>query len=50
LRRKARGGEFDRGILYACAEVSQLNPFVQLIYANLKSDSDAGADGVRTTI
>jgi hypothetical protein len=28
--------EFDQSILYACMEISQLNPFDKLIYTNKK--------------
>jgi hypothetical protein len=29
-----RGGEFDKCTLYACMEIPQCNPFVQLINTN----------------
>jgi hypothetical protein len=28
------GSEYDQSTLYACMEISQRDPFVQLIYAN----------------
>jgi hypothetical protein len=36
IRKSNRGGEFDQSTLYACMEMSQQNPLVQLIYANKK--------------
>jgi hypothetical protein len=36
LRKSNRGGEFDQSTLYTCMEISQLNSFVELIYANKK--------------
>jgi hypothetical protein len=35
--KKAREGEFDQSTLYAYMEISQWNPFVQLIYTIKKS-------------
>jgi hypothetical protein len=34
IRKNNRGGEYDQSILCACKEISQWNPFVQLLYAN----------------
>jgi ribosomal protein S2 len=34
LKKRNREGEFDQGTLHAGTEISQWNPFVQLIYAN----------------
>jgi hypothetical protein len=36
MRGVIRGGEFNQGTLYAYMEISQWNPFVQLIYTNKK--------------
>jgi hypothetical protein len=36
LEKHIRGGKFDQGTLYAGMEISQWNPFVQLIYANTR--------------
>jgi hypothetical protein len=33
-RRKSNGSEFDPSTLYACMEISQWNPFIQLIYTD----------------
>jgi hypothetical protein len=34
--RGSGGSEFDQSKLYACMEISQLNPFAKLIYTNKK--------------
>jgi hypothetical protein len=36
LKECNRGGRFDQNTLYASMELSQLNHFVQLMYANRK--------------
>jgi hypothetical protein len=41
--RKSNTDEYDQSTLYAYMEISQWNPFVQLIYANEKLE--AGTSG-----
>jgi hypothetical protein len=41
------GGEFDQSVLYAYMEISQWNPFVQLIYVNKKKNRKHGQKRIK---